>query len=73
MIVANLTNRDSLRSVTKRGDIVVNAAGYANASGFTQRGKALLAGVGVDSRPSPLADSARLIAAWYQTEPGRGV
>lgn len=45
---ADLTNYDSLCQVLLPGDIIINAAGYANATDTTDRGKLLLQAVNVD-------------------------
>jgi nucleoside-diphosphate-sugar epimerase len=45
---ADLTRPDTLRQVLRQGDIVVNAAGYAEATDTTPRGLALFRAVNVD-------------------------
>ncbi len=45
---ADLTQPDSLRRVLQPGDIVLNAAGYANATDKTERGAALFRAINVD-------------------------
>ncbi|MGB9618797.1 MAG: NAD-dependent epimerase/dehydratase family protein, partial [Armatimonadota bacterium] len=45
---ADLTKPDSLRRVLRPGDIVVNAAGYAEATDTSQHGRALFRAVNVD-------------------------
>ena len=45
---ADLTVPESLRRVLSSGDIVINAAGYANATDRTEKGKALFQIVNVD-------------------------
>ena len=45
---ADLTDSESLRRVLNPGDIVVNAAGYANPTDTTEKGKALLKAVNED-------------------------
>jgi nucleoside-diphosphate-sugar epimerase len=44
---ADLTNIDSLRSVIQHDDIIINSAGYANATDTSKRGKALFEVVNV--------------------------
>ena len=45
---ADLTATESLRPVIQPGDVVINAAGYANATDRTARGRALFQAVNVD-------------------------
>jgi nucleoside-diphosphate-sugar epimerase len=45
---ADLTNPDSLCGVIQVGDIVINSAGYANATDTTEHGKALFRSVNID-------------------------
>lgn len=45
---ADLTDPVSLRGCIREGDVVVNAAGYANATDTTARGRALFQAVNVD-------------------------
>lgn len=45
---ANLTDPDSLRHCIGPGDVVINAAGYANATDTTARGRSLFRSVNVD-------------------------
>ncbi|MCE5199494.1 MAG: NAD(P)-dependent oxidoreductase [Armatimonadota bacterium] len=45
---ADLTNYQSLCSVIQPSDIIINAAGYANATDTTERGRLLLQAVNVD-------------------------
>ena len=45
---ADLTIKESLRDWICRDDIVINAAGYANATDFSERGKQLFQSVNVD-------------------------
>ncbi len=44
---ADLTDPESLRRVIQRGDIIINSAGYANATDTSERGKALFETVNV--------------------------
>lgn len=44
----NLTDPDSLRAALQPGDVIINAAGYANATDTTERGRRLLRAVNVD-------------------------
>lgn len=45
---ADLTNISSLRNVLQPGDIVINAAGYANATDRTEQGKRLFQSINVE-------------------------
>jgi len=45
---ANLTDKQSLRMVLQPEDIVINAAGYANATDNSSRGRALFQSINVD-------------------------
>lgn len=45
---ADFTNPDSLRQVIQPGDVVINAAGYANATDTTEHGRALFQSINVD-------------------------
>jgi len=45
---ADLTKIDSLRAVIGRGDVVINAAGYANATDRTAKGRELFRSVNVE-------------------------
>lgn len=55
---ADLTRLDSLRQVINPGDIVINAAGYANATDTTEKGKAIFQAVNVDGMRN-LAEASR--------------
>lgn len=48
LVDVDFTNLDSLQGMLRPADIVVNAAGYANATDTTERGKALFQSVNVD-------------------------
>ncbi|MHB1458774.1 MAG: NAD-dependent epimerase/dehydratase family protein [Armatimonadota bacterium] len=45
---ADFTDPGSLRKVIQAGDVVINAAGYANATDTTERGKALFRSINID-------------------------
>ena len=59
----DLTNPESLCRAISPGDVVLNAAGYANATDFTDRGRALFQAVNVDGVRNLAEAAARQQAA----------